>query len=318
MSINFDLNDLQAFRALAEHGSFRHAADAVCISQPALSRRIDKLEKALGVKLFDRTTRRVTLTMTGRAFAPRAERLLDDLDDALIGITDAAPSRRGQLTVACVPSAAYYFMPRVIAQYHQLYPNVRLKVLDTGANRVCAAVVSGEADLGLSFAGNLDEQVQFEWLVHEHYVAACRRDHPLAGRQEVSWSEFFEHDYIMVDKTSGNRFLLDQALMHLKPARASLCETRHVTTMLGMVEAGLGIAAVPTMAMPGNTHPILTSVPLVEPTVARNVGLIKRRGRALSPAARELEALIVGMKTPLPSLPGAATGASSSDSAPNP
>ena len=85
MAINFDLNDLQAFRAVVDHGSFRKAADAILISQPALSRRIDKLETALGVRLFDRTTRRVSLTQVGRAFAPKAERLLDDLDDALLG-----------------------------------------------------------------------------------------------------------------------------------------------------------------------------------------------------------------------------------------
>jgi len=132
------------------------------ISQPALSRRIDKLEGALGVKLFERTTRRVSLTMVGRAFAPRAERLLNDLDDALLGISEVASNRTGRVTVACVPSAAYYFMPSVIARYHAIYPKVRIKLIDTSANKVSAAVISGEADLGLSFSGNLDQDVEFE------------------------------------------------------------------------------------------------------------------------------------------------------------
>ncbi|HEX7911319.1 MAG TPA: LysR family transcriptional regulator, partial [Paraburkholderia sp.] len=85
MGVNFDLNDLQAFRAVVELGSFRKAAEAVNISQPALSRRIEKLEAALGVRLFERTTRSVTLTTVGRVFAPSAEQLLDDLDVALLG-----------------------------------------------------------------------------------------------------------------------------------------------------------------------------------------------------------------------------------------
>ncbi|KIH83919.1 LysR family transcriptional regulator [Pseudomonas batumici] len=296
MAINFDLNDLQAFRAVVEQGSFRKAAQAISISQPALSRRVEKLEDALGVRLFERTTRRVSLTQVGRAFAPTVERLLDDLDLALLGITDVASTRLGHVTVACVPSAAYYFMPKVVAHYHRQYPKIRVKVLDSSANDVHAAVLSGEADFGLSFTGNLQAEIEFELLVEERYVMACRRDHPLAGRASVTWTELYQQDYISLDKTSGNRFLLDQALVGIAPQKPGVCETRHVTTMIGLVEAGLGVAAVPTMAMPGDGHPILTSVPLIEPTVMRKVGLLKRRGRVLTPAARELERLIVEMK----------------------
>ncbi|WP_017905942.1 LysR family transcriptional regulator [Pseudomonas asplenii] len=299
MAINFDLNDLQAFRAVVEQGSFRKAAQAINISQPALSRRVEKLEEALGVRLFERTTRRVSLTQVGRAFAPTVERLLDDLDVALLGITDVASTRLGHVTVACVPSAAYYFMPKVIAHYHRQYPKIRIKVLDSSANDVHAAVLSGEADFGLSFTGNLQPEIEFELLVEERYVVACRRDHPLAQRASVSWRELYQQDYISLDKTSGNRFLLDQALIRITPEKPGVCETRHVTTMIGLVEAGLGVAAVPTMAMPGPEHPSLTSVPLIEPEVVRKVGLLKRRGRVLTPAALELERLIVEMKQPL-------------------
>ena len=296
MAINFDLNDLQAFRAVVEQGSFRGAADAVRISQPALSRRIDKLEDALGVRLFERTTRKVSLTQAGRRFMPSVERLLDDLDFALLGISEVASTRLGHVTVACVPSAAYYFMPRVIAEYHRKFPRIKVKVLDSSAHDVLSAVVNGEADFGLSFIGTLEAEIEFEPLVQEVYVVACRRDHSLAGRTSVSWDEFYQHDYISLDKTSGNRLLLDQALSGVMPPRKSICETRHVTTMIGLVEAGLGIAAVPSMAMPGADHPILAQVALVEPQVMRSVGLIKRRGRTLTPAALELERLVVAMK----------------------
>ncbi|MBA6118020.1 MULTISPECIES: LysR family transcriptional regulator [Pseudomonas] len=297
MAINFDLNDLQAFRAVVDHGSFRKAAEAVRISQPALSRRIEKLEDALGVRLFERTTRKVSLTQAGRGFMPSVERLLDDLDSALLGISEVASTRLGQVTVACVPSAAYYFMPRVIAHYHRQFPRIKVRVLDASAHDVLSAVVDGEADFGLSFMGTLEADVEFEPLVQEAYVVACRRDHPLAGRSSVSWEEFYRQDYISLGKTSGNRFLLDQALSGIVPERQSICETRHVTTMIGLVEAGLGVAAVPLMAMPAAEHPILTRVPLTDPEVMRSVGLIKRRGRTLTPAAMALERLVVEMKT---------------------
>ena len=293
MGINFDLNDLQAFRAVAELGSFRKAAEAVSISQPALSRRIDKLEEALGVRLFERTTRSVTLTTIGRVFAPSAEQLLDDLDVALLGIRDVSTSRLGHVTIACVPSVAYYFLPGVISAYRRRFPRIRVKLLDSSANEVLAAVLSGEADFGVSFMGSQDPEVEFKALLQERFVAACRRDHPLAGKKRVTWDELYEHEYVSVDKTSGNRLLLDQALSAVTPRAPSVCETRHVTTMLGLVEAGLGVAAVPSMAMPGPDHPILTSVPLVEPIVRRRVGIVRRRGRSLAPAAQAFYEAIV-------------------------
>ena len=296
MGINFDLTDLQAFRAVVQLGSFRKAADAINISQPALSRRIEKLEQALGVRLFERTTRSVTLTTVGRVFAPSAEQLLDDLDVALLGIRDVSSSRLGHVTIACVPSVAYYFLPNVIARYRARYPKIRIKLIDASANEVLDAVMSGEADFGVGFMGSQETGVEFKTLLQERFVAACRRDHPLAGRKRVTWSELYEYDYVSVDKTSGNRLLLDQALAGVAPRTASVCETRHVTTMLGLVEAGLGVAAVPSMAMPLPTHPILTSVPLVDPVVTRRVGIVRRRGRALTPAAQEFLRCVIDGK----------------------
>ena len=296
MAINFDLNDLQALRAVAELGSFRKAAESVSISQPALSRRIDKLEEALGVRLFERTTRSVALTTVGRVFARSAEQLLDDLDAALLGIRDVSSSRLGHVTIACVPSVAYYFLPNVISTFRRRFPRIRVKLLDSSANDVLAAVMSGEADFGVSFMGSQDAEVEFKVLLQERFVAACRRDHPLARKKRVTWNELYEYEYVSVDKTSGNRLLLDQALSAVSPRAPSVCETRHVTSMLGLVEAGIGVAAVPSMAMPALDHPVLTSVPLVDPVVKRRVGIVRRRGRPLTPAAQEFHRAIVEMR----------------------
>jgi DNA-binding transcriptional LysR family regulator len=112
----------------------------------------------------------------------------------------------------------------------------------------------------------------------------------------VTWAQLGEYDYISVGRTSGNRVLLDQALAGLASRPHAIYETQHVTTTLGLVEAGLGVAAVPSMAMPARDHPLLVSVPLVEPVVTRKVGLIRRRGRSLSPAARQLYELLSQLK----------------------
>jgi DNA-binding transcriptional LysR family regulator len=297
MAINFDLNDLLAFRAVAELSNFRKAAESVHLSQPAFSRRIDKLEQALGVRLLERTTRRVTLTAVGRDFERKVRELLDELDNTLLGIRGVAATRMGEVTVACVPSTVYYYLSEVIRRYHEQAPKVRVKVLDAGANDVLAAVSRGEADFGLNFIGAQEGELDFEPLVEERFVAACRRDHPIAKMQRVSWSQLGQHDYISVGRTSGNRVLLDQALAGIKDRPQAIYEAQHVTTTLGLVEAGLGVAAVPSMAMPGPDHPLLVSVPLVDPVITRKVGLIRRRGRSLSPAAQQLYDLFSEVKS---------------------
>jgi DNA-binding transcriptional LysR family regulator len=296
MAINFDLNDLLAFRAVAELSNFSKAAESVHLSQPALSRRIDKLEQALGVRLLERTTRRVTLTAVGRDFERKVRQLLDELDATLLGIRGVATRHGGEVTVACVPSTVYYYLSEVIRRYHERAPRVRVKVLDASANEVLAVVARGEADFGLNFIGAQEGELEFRPLVEERFVAACRRDHPLARLRRVSWAQLAEHDFISVGRASGNRVLLDQALAGVPGRPQAIYETQHVTTALGLVEAGLGVAAVPSMAMPGPDHPLLVSLPLIDPVVTRKVGLIRRRGRSLSPAAQQLYELFEGVK----------------------
>jgi DNA-binding transcriptional LysR family regulator len=296
MAINFDLNDLLAFRAVAELSNFRKAAEEVHISQPAFSRRIDKLEQALGVRLLERTTRRVTLTAVGRDFARKVNQLLEDLDNTLLGIRGVAATRMGEVAIACVPSTVYYFLSHVIRRYHERYPKIRVKVLDAGANEVLALVAGGEADFGLNFIGGAESDIEMKPLLQDRFVAACRRDHPLARKRSASWSDLARYDYISVSKSSGNRLLLDQALAHVTARPQSIYEAQHVTTMIGLVEAGLGVAAVPSLAMPAADHPLLVSVPLTDPVVTRQVGLIRRRGRTLSPSAQQLYDFLLEMK----------------------
>ena len=296
MAINFNLNDPQAFRAVAELSSFRKAADALHVSQPAFSRRIEKLEEALGVKLLERTTRKVSLTAVGRDFDRKVQQLLDDLDNTLLGIRGVAGTRMGEVTIACVPSTVYYYLSQVVSRYHERYPKIRVKVFDASANDVLAAVARSEADFGLNFIGSQEPDIEFKPLLEERFVAACRRDHPLAKKRKVGWAELGQYDFISVSKTSGNRLLLDQALAGLPGRPQAIYEAQHVTTMLGLVEAGLGVAAVPSLAMPGADHPLLVSVPLVDPIVTRKVGLIRRKGRSLSPAAQQLYDFFAEMK----------------------
>jgi DNA-binding transcriptional LysR family regulator len=290
--MNFDLADLRAFVSVAELGSFSAAAAGLHLSQPALSRRIEKLESALGVRLFHRTTRKVDLTAVGREFSGKARELLNGLDESLLGIRDVAARVTGEVTVACVPSAVRYFLPDVLKQYHQNHPRIRVRIIDEGANEVLATIVRGDADFGVNYIGAQEPNLEFQPILKEPFVVACRSDHPLARRKKISWAELDKFDYMTVAKASGNRLLLDLALSDAPIRPSWFCEVQHVSALVSLVEAGLGVAAVPRLAMPPDGHPTLVSRPLVDPTITRTVGLIRRRGRLLSPAAQELYDLL--------------------------
>lgn len=297
MNFKFDLPDLQAFTAVAALGSFRAAAQSLHLSQPALSRRIDKLESALGIKLLERTTRSVRLSNVGREFARKAQALLDELDTTILGMEDLAVQRSGMVTVACVPSATRYFLPQVLQRFHAQFPRIRVRIHDAHANEVLAAVSQGEADFGLNFLGQQEAGMQFTPLLHERFVLACRKDHALAGYKRIKWADLKPYSYLSVGTSSGNRLLIDRALAGVAERPEPIFESRHVQTVLGLVEAGLGVAAVPQLAMPN--HGVLLGIPLTAPVVRRELGLITQRGRTLSPAAQHLHGFIADLKKPL-------------------
>ena len=288
MRINYDILDLQAFVAVAERASFRQAAADLYLSQSALSRRIDKLEESLGVKLFERTTRRVHLTNVGETFLINVRTALDGLEDAVLGIADLAAHRTGTVTCACVPSAVWHFLPEVLNRFSTRYPRIRVRVHDESAQDVLNLVLSGEADFGINFAGAENPEIDFQPVHVESYVLAMRRDHPLAKRQEVSWKDTVDERYISVAKSSGNRSVIDAALAGVEKHPVILCEVNHVSGVLALVEAGIGVAAVPGLSvLPGRPDGIV-GVPLVNPEIKRTLGLISKRDHSMAPAARTL------------------------------
>ena len=181
--MNFDLADLRAFVAVADLSGFRPAAEALHLSQPALSRRVDKLEQALGFRLFERTTRKVELNAMGRAFLPRARHVLSELEGALLGMTDLAERIHGLVTVACIPSAVGNFVASAVREFHARFPRIRLRVLDQAApddglgKRFDRDAGLDAPDIGLA-------QHQFV----EGDVARRRQDDLLNGSRHVRYS----------------------------------------------------------------------------------------------------------------------------------
>ena len=298
------LPDLRAFVTVAQLQSFAAAAKALHLSQPALSRRISHLEELLDVRLFDRTTRSVALTLLGERFLAQVGGLVEDLDRSVSSLRDAAQLEAGDLTIGCVFSAVHHFLPPVIQQFRLQHPRVLIRIIEEGADEVLAAVKEGEADFALNYIGMQDPEVHFTPLLKEPYVLACRADHPLARRRSVRWDELADYPHARVSHASRNRLFIDQALAELPPLPRPICEVRHVSTLIGLVENGLGVAVVPRLTLPRQPAQVV-GVRLDDPPITRTIGLISRTGRSLSPAARAFVGLMSEASRGIPEAPPA-------------
>lgn len=285
------LADLRAFITAAELRSFAAAAKVLHLSLPAFSRRISNLEARLGVRLFDRTTRSMELTQLGRRFLREVTTLVRDLDRSVLDLRDAAELEVGDVTIGCVFSAVHHFLPPVIDAYRERHPNVLVRIIEQGADGVFASVKHGEADFGINYIGMQEADLTFTPLLNEPYMLACRADHPLAGRRAVRWDELAAWDQVRVSHASRNRVFIDNALAAMPALPRPVCEVQHVSTLIGLVEAGLGVAIVPQLTVPRRPAAVV-GIPL-EPPVTRTIGLIQRAGRTLSPAADAFAKLLV-------------------------
>lgn len=293
MRINFELLDLRAFLAVADLGGFHKAAQSLNLSQSALSRRVQSLEEAVGAPLLERTTRHVSLTAVGRSFEPLARRLIDELEAQLLTLTGVGDRQQGQVTIACVPTAAFYFLPRVIEQFNAQFPRIRFRILDLSANEALDSVARGEAEFGINLTGSSHADLVFTPLMDDPFVLACRHDHAFAKRRRVLWKDLEGERLIGVSRNSGNRNILDNALAKSGVSLTFFYQVNHLTTSLGLVEQGLGLSVLPRLATPPAGHPTIVTKAIKDPEIVRTIGVVERRAGRLSPAAQKFRDMLV-------------------------
>ncbi|HTO53824.1 MAG TPA: LysR substrate-binding domain-containing protein [Myxococcota bacterium] len=286
--MKLDTLGLEAFIAIADQGGFRKAAQAVHITQTALSRRLQNLESLLDVKLVERTTRSVALTAIGQRFLPQARRLLSDLGTALVELRESGKAQRGDFSIACVPTVGVQYLPRVLQEYSASHPQNRIKILDHASTGVADAVLRREAEFGIQIAGTGHPELVTVPLFEDRFVLICRSDHALARRTRLPWRELESHALILAGEVSGNRPLLEDALRPQTVTLHSLYEVQRSSTAVGLVAAGVGAAVVPSLAIQKGAYPRIRVIALTQPVISRTLVLVSRKGAVLSPAAQAL------------------------------
>jgi DNA-binding transcriptional LysR family regulator len=283
---------LLAVLAIADYGSFIAAAAFLKTSQPALTRTIKRVEDVIGVSLFERSTRRVRLTDAGREFVAVAERVLNDLRISVRSMRELADQQRGQVIVASIMSVANGVLPRIIAEYHDDKPAIELHLREGIHGAVLEDIRSGVADLGITYVDDLPDTVETVPLGREVFQVVMPRHHPLAEHDGISLQNLVKEPLVSLPTDSRTRRTIEAAASKQGIALIHALTVTQFATMMSLVRTGLGIAIVPAGAIAGFNTRGLRTLPIVRPTLSRDLGAITLRERALTPAARGLLTLI--------------------------
>ena len=283
---------LEAVLALAEYGSFVAAASRLRMSQPALTRLLKRLENQLGVRLFERSTRRVQITEAGREFAAVAERMLNDLGITVQSVREVAQERRGLVVVSCVMSVAVGVVPRMIAAYRADRPGVEIHVREGVYASIVEDVRSGVADFGIGYIDELPDFAVGTPLGRETIHAVVPARHKHAARRSVGLAELTAHPIVALPTESRTRRTIDAAAVTAGLQLSQRVVVNQIATLLALVGAGVGVGVVPGGATRGPLMRGLRFIPLAEPRLVRRVGLISLRGREPTPVAAGLMGLL--------------------------
>lgn len=284
--ISLNLAKIRSFVSVAEHGSFRKAAESLHMSQPALSAHIRSLESALGMPLFHRTTRSVRLTTAGENFLARTRRAMAELDAGVTELRDQASLQRGRLAIGCVPTIASTVLPGVLLAFTRRHPGIAVQVLDVGAQELHHLVASREVDMAIGPRPDRSNDMDFRLIIRDHFVAVCPRDHTLASHSKVQLADLARYPFLVVTAGTNVRALLEHAFRQRGFDFRPAYELRNHYTLGGMVEAGLGITAMPSMSISMLRHPRLRAIRIVNPEIIREVGILERRDQIQTPALR--------------------------------
>lgn len=290
--MNVTLRQLNAFVELAACGNFTRAAERLKVAQPAVSQLLRELEDALGVRLVDRSTRRVELTDAGREFRDNVERVIADLRRAIQNTNELVERKRGRITLAAPPILAAALVPNIVAGFKQQFPGIDIVLIDVRIDQIIARVKSGEADIGIVSGAELgsaalpasEDGFVNRPLSRVKMMLFCEAQHPLASLRSPKWQDLKGYPLVALPPDSGIRSLVAFGYRSAGLALHPAYEVQQITTALAYVETGLGVTVLPAYTQASMSRRV-TMRPLSNPMVFRDDIVITRRDRSLPLAA---------------------------------
>lgn len=266
-----ELDQLRYFLKVAERGNFTRAAEELLISQPALSRSIQRLEEELGQPVFERLTRTLRLTAAGKLLQARAKQALALLDDTKIEIADDGQS--GTVRVGAIPTIAPYYLPRLLQQFADAYPRSSVVVQENTTERLLKSLAMGEVDVAAVALPIEDKHLHVESLFEEELLLVLPLEHPLNAKERISLKDVEPYPFVLLDEAH----CLSDNIVSICRQRAfqpvAVERTSQLTMVQELVSLGHGVSMVPAMARSVDTSQRRVYRRLMRPIPKRTVAM---------------------------------------------
>ena len=291
--MNVTLRQLRAFVLVGQLKSFTRAAQAMHLTQSALSLLVRELESSMDTRLVDRTTRSISLTAAGSEFFASAQRMLADLEHAIDNVDQLVAKERGRVVIAAPLVLSSTFLPRILAGFRALYPGIQLVLHDCLPPQVLPQVRAGTADLGIGSFRHAEKDLQRVLLFKEALVAVFPASHPFGSVRRLTWRQLASGPLLSLRQGSIFRDLTESAFSSAGVPLEPAFEADYAGSLIGLVDAGLGVAVLPAMATALTDTARISWKRLEDPVVEREVQMVHRTGTSLSPAAQAFADFLV-------------------------
>ena len=277
-----ELTSLKAFVEVADQGSFSDAAEALYLSQPAVSKRVAHLEAELGTLLFDRIGRKVSLTSAGNILLPRARRLLNDAREIRRVIGDLSGEVRGRLSMGTSHHVGLHRLPGPLKRFTEQYPDVDLDIRFMDSEAACRAVETGDLELAIvTLPPDTPPSLQLTTIWDDPLAFMVGLDHPLAGRDRVAFDELLDYPAVLPGNTTYTRGILESAVAGREFTLQVAMATNYLETLHMLVATGLGWSLLPATLL--DAQVVACRVEGIE--LVRQLGAVTHQKRSLSNAA---------------------------------
>lgn len=279
---------LQAFVTLAHEHSFGRTAERLHVTPPTITASIQALEAAVGLRLFDRSTRSVSLTPHAERFLPTAERLLQDLQRALDDLGALRERRKGSVAACGATSFIASVLAPAVAELATTYPEIRVQLIQAPTTGILRQIEEGHADFGVTSLRETPPGLSSILLLQDRFGVVCHKQHPLAAkRSPIDLAEVAKYPSIGLSRANGLQAILETTAQVPPALRTPSHEVSNVSLMAPFLQRNVGVALLPALAVRNLRHVPVVFRPL-KTVITRELCLVTRRGRSLSPAALSL------------------------------
>lgn len=286
---SLNLNHLATFRLVVGRGSFSAAADALSLSQPAVSLQIRQLEQALRARLVERTGRGVTVTAAGLALLAHSEKISQAVDAAVRAVSEVSQEMSGQVRIGTGATACIHLLPPALRYLRETYPSLQPGVTTGNTVDIVRAVEENRLDLGLVTLPVSSRQLVVNHCREEEFVFICREGE---GAMPVSPDRLHALPWIAFEEGSGTRLLIDSWFSASGLAISPVMESGSIEAIKRLVRAGSGVSIVPQMAVESACDREGLEVHSLMPVLRRQLVFVMRRDKILSKGMAEVMRLL--------------------------